>query len=180
VSDSPIDRRPNYAQLAPPTHGSPADMQLNPEVELRWYLPTWSERIRLMGWRNLLWLPTVLLILLFMSLPWMWPGVLQLLLGWWQIWIALVALPLVAAAEATRHVLRLRRDPFCIHCGYSLTGLPEGHNCPECGQPFHFGVMEDYRRDPHWFIERFRRRNDIPQRGPTIVAGTPRPRRDGT
>ncbi len=24
---------------------------------------------------------------------------------------------------------------ICLHCGYSLRGLPEGHNCPECGHP---------------------------------------------
>ena len=24
---------------------------------------------------------------------------------------------------------------ICLHCGYSLRGLPEGHTCPECGQP---------------------------------------------
>ncbi len=24
---------------------------------------------------------------------------------------------------------------ICLHCGYSLRGLPEGHKCPECGQP---------------------------------------------
>ncbi len=24
---------------------------------------------------------------------------------------------------------------ICLHCGYSLRGLPAGHNCPECGNP---------------------------------------------
>lgn len=24
---------------------------------------------------------------------------------------------------------------ICLHCGYSLLGLPEGHKCPECGNP---------------------------------------------
>ena len=24
---------------------------------------------------------------------------------------------------------------ICLHCGYSLRGLPAGHNCPECGHP---------------------------------------------
>ncbi len=24
---------------------------------------------------------------------------------------------------------------ICLHCGYSLQGLPEGHTCPECGHP---------------------------------------------
>lgn len=25
--------------------------------------------------------------------------------------------------------------PYCPECGYELTGLPDGHNCPECGAP---------------------------------------------
>lgn len=137
-----------------------------------------------MGWRNLFWLPSIILVLFIISLPWSWswPVVAHMLIGWWQLWIALVALPLVAAADATRHVLRLRKEPFCIHCGYTLTGLPDGSNCPECGQPFHFGTIEEYRRDPHWFIERYNKRHQIPRREATITAGDFRrtPRRDGT
>lgn len=29
--------------------------------------------------------------------------------------------------------------PYCPECGYELTGLPESHNCPECGVPFPLG-----------------------------------------
>ena len=32
-------------------------------------------------------------------------------------------------------VRRLAAEDKCIHCGYSLTGLPE-RRCPECGHPF--------------------------------------------
>ncbi len=28
----------------------------------------------------------------------------------------------------------LTAQPLCLHCGYSLQGLPAGHNCPECGR----------------------------------------------
>ncbi len=178
---APIDRRPNYLQPAPLTHGSPVDLQLDPTIELRWYLPTWRERIRLMGWRNLFWLPPIALVLALATFPFLLPAALNLLIGWWQIWIAIIAIPLIAAAEATRHVLRRRKEPFCIHCGYTLTGLPDGQPCPECGQPFRLGTIEDYRRDPHWFIERYNKRNNIPRREATIAAGSPRHRRrDGT
>jgi hypothetical protein len=30
--------------------------------------------------------------------------------------------------------------PYCPECGYELTGLPESHNCPECGVPFPLGA----------------------------------------
>ena len=34
-----------------------------------------------------------------------------------------------------RRVLNERGIPVCLHCGYSLAGLPEPR-CPECGEPF--------------------------------------------
>ena len=45
----------------------------------------------------------------------------------------------------------LAQEPFCIHCGYDLTGLPDHHTCPECGRPYTFATINEYRRDPHWF-----------------------------
>lgn len=37
------------------------------------------------------------------------------------------------ASTATN--LRFGADPLCERCGYALNGLPEGGNCPECGDP---------------------------------------------
>jgi len=181
-TDDEKDPRPNYAKPAPRTHGSPSDLQLKPDLELRWYLPTWRERLRFMGWRNLLWIPSMALAATMLLVPWFWPVFWQITIGWWKLWVMAVALPLGAAAQAARHTLRLRRDPFCIHCGYSLTGLPDGHACPECGQPCNHQVIQEYRRDPHWFIDRYKNRNNIPRREATIMAGPHRraANRDGT
>lgn len=180
LSDEQIDPRPNYAKPAPPTHASPADMRPRDGSEMRWYLPDWSTRLRLMGWRNLLFLPLLALIAAFILSPW-WPAaMLNILLGWWKVWVIAVAVPLAAFVAAARNALRLRTDPFCIHCGYSVTGLPDGHNCPECGEPFDLKVIEEYRRDPHWFIERFNKRHDLPPTQATIEAGQVRRGGDGT
>jgi len=144
-------------------------------------MPGWSERIKLMGWRNLYFAPAALLLLSLVFWPW-WGAILwQFVLGWWQLGALVVILPLAAARHAARHALRLRKDPFCIHCGYSLTGLPDGHNCPECGGRFDLKVIEEYRRDPHWFIVRFQQRHQLPPPHGGIVAGnSPRKSTDGT
>src|SRR5207253_2136792 len=55
--------------------------------------------------------------------PWM----IQFLLGWWKLWVLAVAIPTVAALNAAKNAIRSRRDPFCIHCSYGLTGLPPEH-----------------------------------------------------
>jgi hypothetical protein len=96
--------------------------------------------------------------------------------------IIAVALPLAAIGQTLRTAVRQRPDPFCIHCGYSLTGLPDGHRCPECGRTFSFSVIEEYRRDSHWFIKRYKMRHDLPATANPFTAGAVRrPRsRDGT
>lgn len=175
------DPRPNYARPSPQTHASPADMNHPPGHEAQWYLPGWGERFRLLGWRNLLFLPAALLVVGVFLLPWF-PSVLwQFVLGWWKLWVILIALPLAAAANAARTALSLRKDPFCIHCGYSLEGLPEGNRCPECGENSDVRVIQEYKRDPHWFIKRHKMRHDVPAATGGIDAlPTTRRSRDGT
>jgi hypothetical protein len=66
-----------------------------------------------------------------------------------------VAILISLRSRALRRVLDARRELFCIHCGYSLKGLEEEPDCPECGMVFRRSIIEDYRRDPDWFIKRF-------------------------
>jgi hypothetical protein len=41
-------------------------------------------------------------------------------------------------------------DILCEKCGYTLNGLPESGNCPECGQPIIASTIEDKRQVPRW------------------------------
>lgn len=41
----------------------------------------------------------------------------------------------------------------CIHCRYDLTGLPDYHDCPECGQPYTFTDIDAYFDDPDAYRE---------------------------
>lgn len=57
-----------------------------------------------------------------------WPGFVVDLLLWSTVWFA----PLTGIAALRRW--RRKCKGLCIHCGYSLTGLPEDSVCPECGR----------------------------------------------
>jgi len=143
--------------------------------EARWYLPTWGERLTLMGWRVIYFAPAVLLLafLLFFPLTVLW---------WWKAAVILVGLPMGAAINTAHHAIRLRKEPFCIHCGYSMVGLPDGHRCPECGFTFVLMELEDYQRDPHWYIKRQKLRAYLPPADEVFHAGPAKSvkKRDGT
>lgn len=47
---------------------------------------------------------------------------------------------------------------YCRKCDYALTGLPEKHRCPECGQEFDLSNPKTFRRRPRrkwWRIARW-------------------------
>ena len=98
------------------------------------------------------------------------------LIGWLAMILFKVALLGVAAiiaarSRAIRRTMAARREPFCIHCGYSLGGLADQGTCPECGMVYSFNIVNDFRRDPDWFIRRFEMiRRDVASRssGATI------------
>jgi hypothetical protein len=90
--------------------------------------------------------------------------------------LALAALA-VWAWQLLNKGVRARTDLFCVHCGYSLEGLPDHHRCPECGRPYHFWVVEEYKRDPDWFIMRWKARRRLPPAAEPFAAGEVRRRR---
>ena len=146
-----------------PLHASPEDVQFAPGEPERWYLPDWGETIKLLGWRVVLFIPALGLVLLVLAMPLRPWAVLQWLLNWWRVWVFAVVVPTLIAIDRVKNAIRSRPDPFCIHCGYGLTGLPPEHTCPECGARYTPALIEEYKRDPHWFIQRYRANRKIAQ-----------------
>src|SRR5687767_8546743 len=122
-----------------PTHATSA--------QDRYYFPTLGERLRLMGWRNVLWLPPILIVVWIGSAAMYQLSALFSVLVWWKPIVIAFGLPLAAAIRASAAALSKRDDPFCIHCGYSLTAMPSGPTtCPECGATVNTTESFDYRR----------------------------------
>ena len=95
----------------------------------------------------------------------------------WKPIVMVIAIPILISISAMGSALRARREPFCIHCGYSLQGLPDHYPCPECGRPNCLRLIDEYRRDPAWFIARCRARLTLPSTHVPFSAGSVRSRR---
>ena len=138
----------------------------------RWYLPGWGERLRLMGWRNVLWLLPAGLVAGVIALWWI--GIVPWSLLWASKFLILAfALPFGAAIRQSAVALQRRADPFCIHCGYSLVGRDETQPCPECGAIVSEAMCRDYQRDPHWYIARHHSRGENPPADVPLTITTP-------
>jgi hypothetical protein len=189
MSQWPIDpskRRPLEAQVPQNSVASPTEMlHAHGGVEPRWYLPSLGETARLLGWRWIYFIPAIALLALLLWAA-AWPVLLQFFVGYWKLVFIAVAAPTAVAINAAKHAIRNRRDPFCIHCGYGLSGLPDNYTCPECGHAYSHRMIEEYRRDPHWFIQRYRMAGDLPKADvpfdARVVTGARRKKRsrDGT
>lgn len=183
VSDAPDSYRVPLERRVPvEPMASPAELPAAGEEE-RWYLPGYAQTARLLGWRWVLLLPAAAVALAVLMVP-LHPWLLNVLLASWKLVVFAVAVPVGVLGRHARDAIRARTDPFCIHCGYGLTGLPDHHRCPECGRAYTLALVGEYRRDPHWFIERYRRRHDLPPAPVPFEAGAVRRQRrksrDGT
>lgn len=160
---------------------SPSQMPGDPVEEPPWWKPTLGDLLRQLGWRWIFLLPAALVFIAIVASFFIHDLGLFLVINFKLIFLA-GGIAFGLAAKGLREAMRLRKDPFCIHCGYNLTGLPDGHRCPECGRPYSWAIIAEYRRDPLWFIQRWRERHKLPEVQAPFEAGAVRGprRRDGT
>ena len=126
--------------------------------------------------RNLL-VPAGIWILLIFG-GWYYPAFsgIAIALGF-KLTLVLLAFAVSLVGYVTRAALKAMKEPFCIYCGYNLTGLPDNYRCPECGRPYTHKLIEEYRKDPRWFIERWKQSRQTPPPAIAFQSGTTRARR---
>lgn len=168
-------------RLPPNVVASPHAIRHGSGEEVAWWRPGPADVIRHVGWRWLLLLPGAALLAGIVIFPRFWifnPLIALEIKG--LIFMGGVALAM--AGYVFRRAVQARTEPFCIFCGYDLTGLPDHYRCPECGRPYTWRLIAEYRRDPQWFIDRYHAARNLPPRDVPFEAGTVRRkrRRDGT
>ncbi len=177
--------------LPPEVHGSAADLPgqpgdvITPEYLLlfeRGELPFWrpgvADVLWVIGWRWLILVPALALVVglpaaLIASRH---VGMAGHSLKFWLLGVGVVITIVIGAAK--RGVTG-RRDVFCIHCGYTIEGLPDGSRCPECGRVFRLSVVHEFRKDPHFFMTRVKALRTHPRHSPFTSGDGPTPD-DGT
>ncbi|HEY2588401.1 MAG TPA: hypothetical protein VGI81_21855 [Tepidisphaeraceae bacterium] len=130
-----------------------------------WWRPPWGQLLRHAGWWWVLLVgplavgSALLTVAILGGRPYAvcsWLGI-RVVTAW-------LIIPPIAWGSLRLKVMRLRTDPYCIHCGYTLIGLPEEGKCPECGRPYRMKVVEMFRRDPQWVMAWWR----LSGRPPTV------------
>jgi len=121
---------------------------------------------RRLGWRWLYFIPLLLLLLVLVWAMFLRLWFFNFLFYGGKLWLWLGAAAFAAVVEAMRQATKARQEPFCIHCGYTLTGLPDQHICPECGRPYSFDLIRQYQQDPKWFVQRWEARHGNPINAP--------------
>lgn len=165
---------------------APADA-LRPETsapwdgETVWWRPGASDVARVLGWR---WFGVLGLLGFGLGLPVYVLGFgghqsIQLAAGMWKFCILAVGGAVSIFAWGVKNVVKARKDAFCIHCGYSVEGLGERGQCPECGRGFTLAIISEFKKDPHFFAHRHKASQSLPK-GSVFAAGTGPTPDDGT
>lgn len=124
--------------------------------QLVWWRPAFWQVARQMRWGWVLVVPLVFGFALFIA------GLVSGGTDAVGFWVGLkvpllTSVAILAVWEHLRHkAIRARDDPFCIHCGWTLRGLPDEGNCPECGRKYSMKVVQMFRQDPQWVIAYWR------------------------
>lgn len=174
------DARPLEAQVPPAVVGTPSDVRAAPD-SVQWWRPSWRDGLQFVGWRWVLAVPMGVMLLVIAG-AFFYPPMASLLLVLGAKGLLFAgAILLSLGGFVVRKAIKARKEPFCIHCGYNLTGLEDNRRCPECGEHYTWRVIDEYRRDPHWFIERWKLQRKLPQADEPFKAGAIRRKpRDGT
>jgi hypothetical protein len=177
--DSDTLRRHGLDVVPPAAQASPIRYDDDPG-DVPFWTPTWRDSARSFGWRWIFAVPAILCLgIVLASLFW---G--RYFLPVWMIGVkllvVLLAIPVLVLLEMWRKIISTREEAFCIHCGYLLQGLPDHHRCPECGRAYSFAVINEYRRDPHWFKQRYKMLGRLPEADEPFHAGSGRTTHDGT
>jgi hypothetical protein len=158
------------SQVVPPkVHGSPSDLPSPPTDALMpehlsmiengvpfWRPDAWYIA-RSIGWWWALALPAVAVILAIPFLAFSRGTQFMALIGWeMKLLVFVCGFVVTLVLRAASRGVQRRKDDFCIHCGYTVEGLGPSGQCPECGRHFTLAVVQEYRKDPHFFIERYK------------------------
>lgn len=156
------DHLPLEARVPSPIEATPSHLNLGRDENPTWWTPGWDDVHQFVGWRWILLLPAVACVLVLFG-GWYYP-MFRAIAVFMGIKLGLLALAIAVslAGYVTRMALRAGTEPFCIFCGYNLSGLPDHHRCPECGRSYSHAVIAEYRKDPHWFVERWKLSHSIP------------------
>ncbi|MEW6250907.1 MAG: hypothetical protein AB1716_09690 [Planctomycetota bacterium] len=175
-----LDRATENEVLPPEVVASPSHIRRGGTQRITWWRPGWRDTWRYVGWRWILLAPMLLLFAILLFPLRVYNAV------FFVLWLKLLLLPMLGVAawlmaHVVRRAVRARTEPFCIFCGYNLSGLPDDYRCPECGHAYSWRVIAEYRRDPRWFIERYKAAAQLPPADTPFAAGPRRRRaRDGT
>lgn len=169
-SDDP-ERLPLEARLPPSIVATPSELRAGPDDEIRWWRPSWQDAVQFVGWRWMFLAPAGVLLAMLLGAIFFQRWRLALVIVGAKLLVFTGAVAVSLAAWVFRRAAQARKEPFCIHCGYNLTGLPDNYRCPECGRPYNWRVIEEYRRDPQWFIERWKMHRELPNSSAPFEAG---------
>lgn len=168
-------------EVVPPSIlATPSIVQGTPDEPIHWWQPDWRDTLKHMGYRWLYFVPMLVLLMLVVSSI-VFSSVLGSLLAVWiKLFIAVGGLAFALAAKGIRAATRARKEPFCIYCGYNLSNLPDDYRCPECGRAYTWALIAEYRRDPKWFIERWKAQHELPPAQRAFASGTVKRKRRAT
>ena len=124
--------------------------------KLVWWRPRWREVLRRTPWAWAMLAPILVGVALVAGGAVAGPGHGAVFWVGMKILLLALVIPAVTWDHLRHNVIRARLDPFCIHCGWTLTGLPQEGRCPECGRAYRMKVVEMFRRDPQWVMAYWR------------------------